>query len=118
LSEACSPLVVHHTILATVGGPLCSLLPINSTLSHCIPGTKMGRPPGGLKKPGLMRLRRAALEERTAHNPSNLMLSDFSTTLSSHKARICSPCCCSAATRCLALPHKNRSMTAYSHLEH
>ena len=65
------------------GGP-CR--PETMTVSQCRPGTNTGGPPGGLKKPGLIRLSRAALLECTGHIPSKAMLSGFSKTLSSQMA--------------------------------
>jgi hypothetical protein len=60
---ALSPRVVHHCKLASRGTPL---IPANISPIQWKPGTQMGRPVGGLKKPGLMRLRRFALLEITA----------------------------------------------------
>jgi hypothetical protein len=68
------PRVVHHSIATTQG---FHLRLVKSKVTQCIPGTNTGRPPGGLKYPGLMRFKRRALLERTAHKPSIAMLSDF-----------------------------------------
>ena len=87
-SLAVSPRLVDQRMAAKAGGPC---MPETITVSQCRPSTNIGGPPGGLKKPGLMRFNRAALLERTGHSPSTAMLSGFSKTLSSQMAKAVSP---------------------------
>ena len=81
-------ILVHHCIAATVGAPA---RPSTRRPSQCRPGTQIGRPPGGLKKPGRIRLSRRALLERTAHKSLFLSVSGFSSTLPSQARRGVSP---------------------------
>ena len=63
-----------------------------------------------------MRLRRAALLERTGHNPSRAMLSGFSSTLSSQMVRVSLPCSSSRVSCCPARRHRNFSKRLWDHL--
>ena len=44
--EGDDPMEMHQRMAATTGGPV---RPNASSVTQCMPGTKMGRPPGGLK---------------------------------------------------------------------
>jgi hypothetical protein len=87
-SLACAPRLVHYCIAATVG---TRVRPRMSRPSQCRPGTQIGRPPGGLKKPGRIRLSRRAVLERTAQRSAFVILSGFSSRLPSHTSRTSSP---------------------------
>ncbi|MFL5705292.1 MAG: recombinase family protein [Ktedonobacteraceae bacterium] len=106
------PRVVHHCKLATTGTPL---MPASISPIQWKPGTQMGRPFGGLKKPGLIRLRRLALLEITAHSPSAARLSAFSNTQLSHRARMGCPASCRCFTNASARFHRKTSMSKLLH---
>ena len=80
---ALCPRVVHHGKLASKGTPL---IPTSISPIQWKPGTQMGRPVGGLEKPGLICLRRLArLGDDRGIRPEAARLSGFSNTqLSRH----------------------------------
>jgi hypothetical protein len=86
-------------------------MPTSISPIQCKPGTQMGRPVGGLKKPGLIRLRRFALLEITAQSPSAARLSGFSSTQLSHKARTDCSASCNRFTNASARFHKKTSIS-------
>ena len=105
---ALCPRVVHHGKLASKGTPL---IPTSISPIQWKPGTQMGRPVGGLKKPGLIRLRRLALLEMTAQSPEAARLSGFSNTQLSHNARMGCPASCNRFTKASARLHKKTSIS-------
>jgi hypothetical protein len=77
--------------------------------------TDRPRPPGGLKKPGLIRFNRLALLETTELKPSNFRLSGYSSTLSSHTIGTVFSSAFSASTRSSTRIHRYVSIIYADH---